>query len=183
MNVPDSVFALSIVTTGPDPAYDEILALGLVDPDGHPVFYPFCKPRRRTYWPYNGILPSQVFLEENKVNHFDEYLPLLLTLLSEKHVVIYDAAFAQQFILGFLLGKCASLHCCQRAFDAHIGMIPGMGNVPLSEAAHHAGYVYDGPANPALAAAQMTLAVWNYLPEHDRRDGAYPLKPALSAAV
>jgi DNA polymerase III epsilon subunit-like protein len=157
---------LDIETTGLDCLNDEILEIAIINDGGQTLLNTLVKPTRNTNWPeaeeIHGIQPNDVVSAPS----LEELQPLLIELLIDQHIVIYNANFE----LGFLkdeLQKAASVTCCMEAFAAEYGeWSEYWGNYrwqTLATAARYVQYQWPAKSHRALQDALATRSVWQYL--------------------
>ncbi|MFK7161830.1 3'-5' exonuclease [Marinospirillum sp. MEB164] len=167
LTAPNSVY-LDLETTGLNcNGEDEVLEIALVGADGETLFHTLLKPERLKAWPVaesiHGISPDDVVGYPS----LDEVLNPVIDLVWGRQLVIYNAPFDLSFLPDAVAEGAAEVRCCMLAFAQAYGEPdPKRGGFKwkkLGFAAEHVGHVWSGRAHSALADAQATRSVWQWL--------------------
>lgn len=164
---PNSVY-LDLETTGLNrTGEDEVLEIALVGADGETLFHTFLQPRRLTDWPEAEAIHGISFEDVRGFPSLDEVLNSVIDLVWGRQLVIYNAPFDLSFLPDAVAEGAAEVRCCMLAFAEHYGEWDdrrgGFKWKKLAFAAEHVGHVWDGNAHSALADAQATRSVWQWL--------------------
>jgi DNA polymerase-3 subunit epsilon len=150
---------LDTETTGLSGDTDKIIELAIVDYNGEVLFDKLINPAR----PINnshihGITDNMISGQPT----FEESWNEIITILKDKHIIIYKKDFDTQFFPDRL--RCAKKVSCamQRFRSFHQGR-----QYNLKFAAQHIGYIWEGPAHRALADTLATRAVWLWLDQNE----------------
>lgn len=162
----DTIF-LDTETTGLNrDGSDRIVEIAIVDAAGSPLMDTLINPGRRippeasrVHGITAGMVASAPRIEdiENK----------LLDIISDKRLVIYNAAYDLPFLPDMVRASTGDVDCCMIRFADHYGEWDSYhGNnkwKPLDFAARFIGYEWTGKAHRAMADALACRAVWYFL--------------------
>lgn len=168
MTIANAVY-LDTETTGLSPLYDAVLEIAITDDDGNVLVDSLVNPGPQLAgWPQaeavHGI--SQAMVAQAPA--LTDLAPAIRAAVSDRDVIIYNAAFDKGFI-GDLLTSARSVQCAMKAWTAHTGR-----RQQLTRIARSLYFSWPGDAHRARSDTLACRAVWQYLynpEERNRVDG------------
>jgi DNA polymerase III subunit epsilon len=161
----DIVF-LDTETTGLYPPRDKIVEIAIIDGNGKTLLNTLVNPEREI--PLEVINIHGIDNEMVKGSPTIEDLePQLIQILSGKELIVYNLSFDIRFLSQRVVSSIKEKYCCMLRFAPVYGEWNQYHGSfkwkPLSTAASHVGYRWEGDAHRALADTLACRAVWSYL--------------------
>ncbi|MBE0506953.1 MAG: 3'-5' exonuclease [Marinospirillum sp.] len=167
---PNCVY-LDLETTGLNrTSEDEAVEIAIVGAEGETLLHTRLRPKRLAVWPgaeaIHGISPADV----QDCPTLDDVLDQVIDAVRGRQLVIYNSAFDLDFLPPAVVDATAGHCCCMEAFAQFYGEWDERHDdfrwKKLVFAADHVGHVWSGSAHSALADAQATRSVWQWLVRH-----------------
>ena len=161
-----NIVFLDTETTGLYPPRDKIVEIAIVDGNGEVLLNTLVDPKRE--------IPNEVIRIHGIDNKMvkgsptiEDLEPQLIKILKGKKLIVYNLNFDIRFLSRSVVNSIKEKHCCMLRFASVYGEWNQYhGNFkwkPLSTAASHVGYKWEGNAHRALADTLACRAVWNYM--------------------
>tara|TARA_B100000508_G_scaffold137612_1_gene132444 strand:- start:1382 stop:1945 length:564 start_codon:yes stop_codon:yes gene_type:complete len=172
---------LDLETTGLVAADNDILEIGIVDDNGETLLSSYVRPETKEEWTEaEGIhhITQGIVCDAPRLA---DLLPIVAEAVTNKVVVIYNAAFDTAFLAGHL-ASAADVVCCMNRFTTYYGEPDpkrgGLRHKSLTFAAEHTGYIWTGNAHAAVQDALATRHVWHFL-QHNSLHARWHSKSAI----
>lgn len=164
---------LDTETTGLHPPRDSVVEIAIVAEDGEVLMDELVNPGRPI-----GFATTIHGISDEMVAHappLEVLLPEVERLVRGARLVIYNAAFDTRFFPDGL-GGAGRIDCAMHRFSRLFAPPAGRRSYrwwKLTDAADHVGHEWEGAAHRALADAQATRSVWNWIQQGEQGVARY----------